>query len=84
MRYNKWKALPPELSTSILIEAMKVLEQFSEQEESYLNYLSRQQAQMKERSMKEELDMANAALKKAEAENAELLKKIAKLEATKG
>ena len=63
---------------------MKVLEQFSEQEESYLNYLSRQQAQMKERSMKEELDMANAALKKAEAENAELLKKIAKLEATKG
>ena len=35
-----------------------MLEQFSEQEESYLAYLSRQQAQMKERSMEAEREQA--------------------------
>ena len=38
---HRWKALPTELKSSIFEGAMKVLEQFSEQEESYYTYISR-------------------------------------------
>ena len=92
---HRWKALPNELSSSILVEAMKVLEQFSEQEESYHAYISRQQARMKERSMeleleesqveldqfKAELDQSKAELDQSKAENDTLLRRIAELEA---
>ena len=62
---HRWKVLPPEVKSSILLEAMKVLEQFSEQEESYHTYISRQQARMKERSMEAQWQQAMDARDKA-------------------
>lgn len=78
---HRWKVLPTELKSSILEGAMKVLEQFSEQEESYYTYISRQQARMKERSMEAELEDAHAKLEQSEAEKKALLQRIAELEA---